>query len=63
MADVEDIIKDEYFGDAVDTPKEGTEQHKKRKELKSLIDRGKLGHKGTHERADKKSDETINKAR
>ena len=46
MADVGDILNDdEFFGDVVDTPKEGTEQHKKRKELKNLIDRGKLGHK------------------
>ena len=30
MADVGDILKDdEFFGDAVDTPREGIEQHKK----------------------------------
>ena len=61
MADVEDMLNDEFFGAVVDTPKEGTEQHKKQKELKSLIDRGKLGHKWTHERADRESHETINK--
>ena len=62
MADVGDILNDdEFFGDVVDTPKEGTEQHKKREELKSIIDKGKLGHKWTHERVDKASDEVINK--
>ena len=64
MADVNNIFNDDDFlRDAVDTPKEGTEQHKKRKESKSLIYRGK-GHllgKWTHERVDKESDETINK--
>ena len=60
MTDVGDILND-FPGDIVDTPKEGTEQYKKREELKSLTDRGKLGHKWTHERVDKESDETINK--
>ena len=42
MADVGDILNDnEFFGDIVDTPKEGIEQHKKREELKSVIDKGK----------------------
>ena len=42
MADVGDILNDnEFFGDVVDTPKEGIEQHKKREELKSVIDKGK----------------------
>ena len=36
---------DQFFGNVADTPKEGTEQHKKREELKSIIDKGKLGHK------------------
>ena len=46
MAGVGDILNDdEFFGDVVDTPKEDTEQHKKREELKSVID---LGHKWTH---------------
>ena len=49
MADVGDILNDnEFFGDVVDTPKEGIEQHKKRECLKSVIDKGKahlLGHK------------------
>ena len=40
MADVGDILN-ELFGDVVDTPKEGIEQHKKREELKSVIDKGK----------------------
>ena len=66
MADVgENILSDhEFFGDVVDTPKEGIEQHKKREELKSVIDKGKphlLGHKWTHGRVDKASDEVINK--
>ena len=61
MTDVEDIFDNDFFGDAVDTPKEVIEQHKKRECLKSLIDRGKLGHKWTYERVDKASDEIINK--
>ena len=65
MADVGDILNNnEFFGDVVDTPKEGIEQHKKREELKSVIDKGKphlLGHKWTHGRVDKASDEIINK--
>ena len=47
-----------------DTPKEGTEQHKKREYLKSVMDKGKgylLGSEWTHERVYKASDETINK--
>ena len=54
----------EIFGDAVDTPKEGTEQHKKREVLKSVMDKDKahlLGYKWTHGRVDKASNETINK--
>ena len=65
MADVRDILNDdEFFGDAVDTPKEGVEQHKKQGCLKSFMDKGKvhlLGHKWTHGRVDKASDEIINK--
>ena len=62
MADVAEILNDdEFFGDVFDTPKEGIEQHKKRECLKSVIDKVKLGHKWTHERVDKASDETINK--
>ena len=49
MADVGDILNDnEFFGDVVDTPKEGIDQHKKWEELKSVIDKSKahlLGHK------------------
>ena len=48
MASVEDVLND-----VVDTPEEGIEQHKKREELKSIIDKGKLGHKRTHKRVDK----------
>ena len=34
MADVGDILNDnEFFGDVIDTPKEGIEQHKKREKL------------------------------
>ena len=65
MADVGDILNDDdFFGDAVETPKEGIGQHKKREELKSAIDKGKkhlLGDKWTHGRVDKASDEIINK--
>ena len=45
---LETLNDNEFFADVVDTPKEGIEQHKKRKELKSVIDKGKvhlLGHK------------------
>ena len=64
MTNVGDIFNDDFFGDIVDTPKEDIEQHKKRECLKSVIDKGKghlLGHKWTHERAEKASDKTINK--
>ena len=65
MVDVGDILNnDDFLGGTADTPKEGIEQHKKREELKSVMDKGKgdlLGHKWTHERVDKASDETINK--
>ena len=65
MTDVGNTLNDdECFGDIGDTPKEGIEQHKKRECLKSVIDKGKahlLGHKWTHGRVDKASDETINK--
>ena len=61
MADAGDILNnDEFFGDVVDTPKEGIEQHKKWEELKSAIDRGKL-YKWAHERVEKASNKTINK--
>ena len=37
MADVENILNDEdFFGDIVDTPKEGIEQHRKRECLKNV---------------------------
>ena len=53
MTDVGAILNnDEFFGDTVDTPKEGIEQHKKRE---------CLGSKSTHESVDKASDESINK--
>ena len=67
MDDVQNILNDdEFFSDVVDTPKEhigtySTEQHIKQEELKSLMGRGELGHKWTHERVDKASDEIINK--
>ena len=36
MASVENILNDDdFFGDIVDTPKEGSEQHKIRESLKS----------------------------
>ena len=65
MTSVGDILNDdEFFGDVVDTPKEGIEQLNKQEELKSVIDKGKahlLGNKCTHERVGKASDKTINK--
>ena len=63
MTDVGDIFDDDFFGNIVDTPKEGIEQHIKPECLKNFIDKGKgylLG-KWTHERVDKVSNETINK--
>ena len=63
MANVGHILNDD-FGDVVDTPKEGIEQHKKRECLKSVKDKGKahlLGNKWTYGRVDKASDEIINK--
>ena len=54
MAGVEDILNDnEFFNDVIDTPKEGIEQHKKREELSSIIDKGKIGHKWTYKRVEK----------
>ena len=42
MADVGDILNNnEYFGEVVDTPKEGIEQHKKQECLKGAIDKGR----------------------
>ena len=65
MADIENIlIYDDFFGDIVDTPREGIEQHKKWKCLKGVIGSGKpclLGRKWTQEKVDKASDETMNK--
>ena len=53
---------DHLFNMASETPKEGIEQHKKRECLKSVLDKGNghlLGHKWTHGRVGKASDETI----
>ena len=65
MADVENILSDyDFFGDTVDTPNEGIEQHRKRECLKSVICKDKahlLGYKWTQERVDKASHEIINK--
>ena len=65
MADVGDILNNnEFLGDAVDTSKEVIEKHKKRKELKGIMDKGKAhlwGHKWTYERVHKASDEIVNK--
>ena len=61
MASVGDTLNDDDFlGDAVDTPKKGTEQCKKLEELKSIIDKGKLGHKWADERVEVR-DEVIKK--
>ena len=35
------LNNDELFGDTVDTLKEGTEKHRKREHLKSVINKGK----------------------
>ena len=52
MADTGDIINDDdFFGDAVDTPREDIEQHKKQECLKGVIDKSKahlLGYKWTY---------------
>ena len=62
MADIGDKLNDDqFFGDIIDTPKEGTEKYKKREELKNAVDKGKLGHKRAHVREDKASGKTINK--
>ena len=64
MTDVGDMFDDDFFGNVVDIPKEGIEQHKKRECLKSAMDKGKrhlLGSKWTYQRVDKSSDETISK--
>ena len=43
MVDVNDTFNDDkFFGDVIDTRKEATEQHKKRKELKDAVDTGRL---------------------
>ena len=65
MADAVNILNDDdFFGDTVDTPKEGIEQHRKRECLKSVISKGRaylLGSKWTQEKVDKASHETTNK--
>ena len=62
MASVGDILNDnDFLADIVNTPKEGIEQHKKREELKGIIDKDKLGTKWTQKRVDKASDKIINK--
>ena len=65
MTDLENILNnDDFFGDTVDTPKEGVEQQRKRECLKSAIGSGKvylLGRKWKEKKVDKASDETINK--
>ena len=45
------INDNDFFDDVADTPKEDIKQHKKRGELKSIVDKGQahlLGHKWTH---------------
>ena len=59
MADAGDVLNNnEIFGDVVETPKEDTEQHRKREELKTRISQGINGHMKWQTRA---SDEVINK--
>ena len=49
MAIVGDISNNnEFFGDVVDTPKEGIEQHKKREKLKNAVDKGKFKIRDVH---------------
>ena len=66
MTEVENILNDdEFFLDTVDTPKGGLQQYRKREFLKTAISKGKVleGKKQwTHEKVDKASNETINKA-
>ena len=54
---------DDFLRDMFYTPKEGTKQYNKREELRNLIDKGKGYLLGIwiYERADKASNETINK--
>ena len=59
FAGIMDDVGDILFGDVVDTPKEGIQQHKKREELKSVLKAHLLGHKSTHGRVTRASDETI----
>ena len=65
MTRIETILNDDdFFGDTVDTSKEGTIEYRKRECLKIVIGSGKahlLWRKWTHEKADKASDKTINK--
>ena len=65
MADVGNILNgDGLFGEAVDTPKEGIVQHKKRQCLKSVTSKGKvylLEGEWIHEKVEKPRNETINK--
>ena len=58
------LNNEELFGDTVDTLKEGTEKHRKREYLKSVINKGKaylLGSIWTQEKVDKASGEIIDK--
>ena len=65
IADIENILNDDdFFTDIADTPKQGIEQHRKWKYLKSFISKDKaylLGKKWTHEKVGRASDKTINK--
>ena len=63
MDDVENILNsDDFFGDTVDTPKEGIEQHRKWECLKSVISKGKVYLlESKWPKLNKASDETINK--
>ena len=63
-ADVENMLNDEeFFGDTVDTSKEGVDQHMKRVCLKGTISKGKaylLGGEWIQEKVDKAIGKTIN---
>ena len=65
VADIENILNDyDFFGDTVDTPKEGIEQHKKWECLTRVISRRKaclLGREWTQEKVGKSRYETTDK--
>ena len=66
MVDVQNIVNDtDFYGDIhsflLIHQKKILSNIKKREELKSIIGKGRIGHKWTHKRVDKASNEIINK--